>query len=578
MHARPALAAVVAVAAAAGGAGCSGADDKLAACADDGLGSATSALEAADRKIVGVAAPYHPDLGLAARDAELRESIAARRAAAWAIAGRVLAPVPLAEPRLAEQFGDQPSIPAWHTWYGRDDFERMFKHLYAELGPEGRAARAPFDHEDIGAAFDWNTHVVEGLPTWPEQRYLDYLAAIDEGPEIDGVAGIYRVSYSPGTVRHLLGSYGEILACRSAAEPPAYAPDAIRDGDEVIATEAVEVADCAWAQLGPYLVADGGSIEVTLDGTGDADLYVRRGAAPDEVTYDCRSDGGGSRETCVVEGGGPVYVGVVGFGVGTAVTATARFRERDVRDPACLDGEPPLDAVVVKADWRRVDFEATLPVYDTSAARMQARLAPGAGAAWGDGDAEADPGPDSIYTVKLANGATYRLAGLHVMTKELTHWVWMTLWWSDRPDDDFGADRPAGIAALPGPWRNYKMCVSTGYLEGDPDPRGGFSGSLGDALAAVTRGGAGAPTWCSNPYIELGAGNADTNCIGCHQHGGTALISEDIISDAARFPHHGRTRVRNNFFTDYSWAIQGGRGDDLSSVIQAEVDYWDASE
>jgi hypothetical protein len=154
----------------------------------------------------------------------------------------------------------------------------------------------------------------------------------------------------------------------------------------------------------------------------------------------------------------------------------------------------------------------------------------------------------------------------------------MTLWWSDRPDDDFGADRPAAVAALPGPWRNYKMCVSTGYLEGDPDPRGGFSGSLGDALAAVTRGGAGAPTWCSNPYIELGAGNADTNCIGCHQHGGTALIAEDIISDPARFPHHGRTRVRNNFFTDYSWALQGGRGDDLSAIIKAEVDYWDASE
>ena len=74
------------------------------------------------------------------------------------------------------------------------------------------------------------------------------------------------------------------------------------------------------------------------------------------------------------------------------------------------------------------------------------------------------------------------------MSKELDHWLWITLWWSPDPDSDFGADRPAAIAALPGPWRNYKMCVTSSYLEGDPDPRGGADGSLGDALAAVHGG------------------------------------------------------------------------------------------
>jgi hypothetical protein len=152
--------------------------------------------------------------------------------------------------------------------------------------------------------------------------------------------------------------------------------------------------------------------------------------------------------------------------------------------------------------------------------------------------------------------------------------VWVTLWWSPRPDSDFGADRPAAVAALPGPWRNYKMCVSTSYLERDPDPRGGFGGSLGDALAAV-HGGVGGPSWCSNPYLEQGAGNAGTNCIGCHQHGGTTLTPEGILAGQ---PHHGSSRVRNNFFTDYLWAIQGGNGEDLSSIVQAEVDYWDAND
>jgi hypothetical protein len=559
-------------------AGC--AEDKADQCdlGGDGLGTRVAALEAVDRKIVGLAAPYHPDLGLAARDAELAGSIAARREVAWQIVGKVLAPVPLGEPRLAEQFGGAPVIPTWHTWYARDDFERVFKRLYVALGPDGRTARAPFGDAAITDALDWNTRAVDEQPAWPEQRYLDYLAAIDNADEQNGVGGISRVGYSPGALRHLIAGYAKTYACReSGEEPPAFAPEPVRAGQDVVANQTLALEGCQWRTLGPYVVADGERFELTLAGTGDADLYVRRGAAPDAGTYDCRSAGGGATERCVIEGGGMIYAAVLGFGDAAEVTATARYREADVRDPTCLDGELPRDAVVIKADWRRIDFDATLPVYDTSGGRMAVRLRPDGTADWGPGDGIEDPAADSIYTLTLPNAANYRLAGLHIMTKELTHWVWITLWWSNDPDTDFGADRPAAIAALPGPWRNYKMCVATGYLEGDPDPRGGFTGSLGDALASVSHG-PGTPTWCSNPYLEIGAGNADTNCIGCHQHGGTSITPEAIISEEALFPHHGRTRVRNNFFTDYSWAVQGGRGDDLAAVIQSEIEYWDASD
>ena len=36
--------------------------------------------------------------------------------------------------------------------------------------------------------------------------------------------------------------------------------------------------------------------------------------------------------------------------------------------------------------------------------------------------------------------------------------------------------------------------------------------------------------------------------------------------------------MRNNFFTDYLWAIKGGGGEDLRRSVQAEVDYWDAND
>ena len=144
-----------------------GETDKTADC---DLSTTASAATIQDRKIVGVAAPYVPDLALASRDGELEQSIAARRAAAWQIVEKVLQPVPLAEPKLSQNFPSQPALPAWHTWYARDDFERVFKKLYRDLGPAGRMARAPID---AAAGFLWNATAVDEV--WPEQQYLDYL-------------------------------------------------------------------------------------------------------------------------------------------------------------------------------------------------------------------------------------------------------------------------------------------------------------------------------------------------------------------------------------------------------------------
>lgn len=542
--------------------------DKTAMCK---LGTEASAATVQDRKIIGAVAPYQADYNLAARDEELRTSIATRRQVAWAAVAKVLAPVPLAEPQLASNFGGQPSIPAWHTWFARDDFDRVFKKLYRDLGPEGRGVRAPLDTATIDAGFEWNTRALDELTTeWPEQRYLDYLAAVDTQEEAQGLGGVNRVGYSSGAMRHLIHSYAQQYACRIDPAPDPFAPEPVREGRMVTQVENVTVDECEWRVLGPYIASDAVDVTVTAHGDGDADVYVRRGEAPEPDGFDCKSAGDASDETCSVAGGAPIYVAVFGAKAST-VKVDVAYRSEDVAEPTCLDDEMPRDAVLVKADWRRKLPDENLPYFDTSAARMHERLAQDA--TWGSGDGSANPDPASIYTITLPNGNEFRMPALHVMTKELDHWLWITLWWSKDPDTDFGADRPASIAALPGPWRNYKMCVSTAYLEGDPDRRGGEPGTLGDALEAV-HGGVGTPSWCSNPYLELGEGNAATNCIGCHQHGGTDLTPEAILAT----PHHGATRVRNNFFTDYLWAIKGGQGEDLSALVQAEVDYWDAND
>ncbi len=536
--------------------------DKTAVCR---VGTATGAATIEDRYTIGVPLPYQPDLSLPARDFEFETSIAARREAAWQIVERVLSPVSLSA--LAPQFGGTAPIePAWRTWYAREDFERVFKRLYRDLGPAGRAARAPID-ATAGMAADANALFDD--PSWDQQRYDAYLAAITTAEQANGIGGVPRVSYAPGALGHLVESYANQYACRTSDDPDAFSSDPMREGHAVTQAMSSDIDSCEFRVLGPFQ-AGHGEFQAAIRGDGDIDLYVRRGSPPTSERFDCKSAGDSSDESCSVDGDGPIYIALFGADAGHADVQLDYVTE-DVRDPTCLDGEMPRDAVVVKSDWVRQFPGETLPIYDTSGPRMTSRLA---GEQTWNSDGVADPGPDEIFTVEIPSGGRFRMPALHIMSKELDHWVWITLWYSKSPDTDFGADRPASVAALPGPWSHYKMCVATTYLEADPDPRGGEPGSLGDAIAAV-HGGVGAPTWCSNPYLEEGKGNAVTNCIGCHQHGGTSLTPNQILDDE---PQHGTTRTRNNFFTDYLWVIKGGGGEDLSSAVQSEVDFWDAND
>ena len=78
-------------------------------------------------------------------------------------------------------------------------------------------------------------------------------------------------------------------------------------------TETGTVARAAWKHYGPYNVAAGTTFTATMTGDNDADLYVRRGAAPTAAAYDCRPYRSGSSEQCSIVGPATVYVGVNGY-------------------------------------------------------------------------------------------------------------------------------------------------------------------------------------------------------------------------------------------------------------------------
>jgi hypothetical protein len=239
--------------------------------------------------------------------------------------------------------------------------------------------------------------------------------------------------------------------------------------------------------------------------------------------------------------------------------------------PACLTGQFPASSAIVKATWQRLDAGLPVFAFDTTAESLARKLAPAGGFDWGPGDREVTPGEGSMYTIELPNGNRFGLTGLHIMTKELEHWVWVTLWWSDNPELDFGADRPAGF---PSAFAHYKLCSVVAFDEADADPAAAFeerAPSLARALA-VTSAGAGAASWCSNPYIENGAGNASTNCIGCHQHGGTALRSEDLLDNPGLYPDFGRHPQRTTFPSDYVFSLRVG--DDIGAMFDETEDHF----
>jgi len=79
--------------------------------------------------------------------------------------------------------------------------------------------------------------------------------------------------------------------------------------------------------FGPFKVKAGGTLKASTTGSGDIDLYVRKGAVPTTSSYDCKSDGSTATESCTVNAtaNGDIYVLLKGYSAGNyqlAVTYT----------------------------------------------------------------------------------------------------------------------------------------------------------------------------------------------------------------------------------------------------------------
>ncbi len=100
-----------------------------------------------------------------------------------------------------------------------------------------------------------------------------------------------------------------------------------------VVTESGSIQRSQWHHFGPY-TADEGDFAVEMTGTGDVDLYVRKGSQPTSRNYDCRPYKDGSNESCTITGPGEIYVSVYGYDSSSTYELEITY-ERVLDEPTC---------------------------------------------------------------------------------------------------------------------------------------------------------------------------------------------------------------------------------------------------
>ena len=115
------------------------------------------------------------------------------------------------------------------------------------------------------------------------------------------------------------GACGVFKATEDRGMPVADAEDAFSQVGvaSCIGMEEVEeqhkgsVAKDEWVYYGPFNSSS--PLRATMNGTGDADLYVKAGSQPSSSNYDCRPYEPDSSESCTVQGNEAIYIAINGY-------------------------------------------------------------------------------------------------------------------------------------------------------------------------------------------------------------------------------------------------------------------------
>lgn len=119
-------------------------------------------------------------------------------------------------------------------------------------------------------------------------------------------------------------TYANVKALLDASLVP---PGDNTGGEEKTVADNGTLTRGTWKHLGPFTVGAGKTLTATLTGTGDVDLYVRKGGTPTLTAYDCRPYRNGSSEDCTIVGPGEVYVSLSGYAASSTYDLQIRYTE-----------------------------------------------------------------------------------------------------------------------------------------------------------------------------------------------------------------------------------------------------------
>lgn len=178
----------------------------------------------------------------------------------------------------------------------------------------------------LKVGFDQCGYACSDHASWTAQGYwtsMPFETTLDEdNPYIHTANDTYANSGSQADNALKFARMAMAYAVELGSEGPGVPPPADRTE-----TASGTLAKGQKVSYGPYKVAAGGSFAATLSGSGDTDLYVRKGAAATTSSYDCKSDGPASAESCTVSlsANGDVYLLLNGYSA-ASYTLTVKYR------------------------------------------------------------------------------------------------------------------------------------------------------------------------------------------------------------------------------------------------------------
>ncbi len=133
--------------------------------------------------------------------------------------------------------------------------------------------------------------------------------------------------------------------------------------DETIVEESSSVEKGEWVHYGPfdYQSHDSIAFSVELTGTGDADVYIKKGGKPTSENTDICLEEEGSEEKCTLTDEGLYYISVYGYEK-SDYQLTVKYFARDGKPSPSLEG---IDLVVEKITINKlvINLDETIRIY-----------------------------------------------------------------------------------------------------------------------------------------------------------------------------------------------------------------------